>query len=320
MLTFDASTAIIQEKVAKLLADGTIELFIGYKPGSNLLRVSPTVVKNPVEAKNLVWNLACINNLVASLRKHPQRKVGILLKGCDSRTLSELLRYHQVKKEDLYVLGIPCTGIIDPKKIAVSCDPREIIALRQEAETIFLETATESIALPKSDLIFDKCKICTYPNPIIYDELIGEEVTTQVGEGAEEFAAVEELEMLTPEERFAYWKEQLSKCTLCYACQTVCPMCFCKKCIVTLAKDDPNRKTPSLANILTFHTIRAYHMTGKCSNCGECERVCPENIPLSTLFKKVEKDCIELFGYVAGSGMAATPPLTTFAEDDEEKL
>ena len=49
-----------------------------------------------------------------------------------------------------------------------------------------------------------------------------------------------------------------------------------------------------------FHMIHALHLAGRCTECGECERACPMNIPLGKLKKKINMDMLELFDYVAG--------------------
>ena len=50
-----------------------------------------------------------------------------------------------------------------------------------------------------------------------------------------------------------------------------------------------------------FHIIRAFHVAGRCTDCGECSRVCPQGIPLHLLNRKFIKDIDELYGdYQAG--------------------
>jgi hypothetical protein len=40
-------------------------------------------------------------------------RTGIVAKGCDTRSIVELIREKQVKREDLVILGVPCRGMID---------------------------------------------------------------------------------------------------------------------------------------------------------------------------------------------------------------
>ena len=68
-----------------------------------------------------------------------------------------------------------------------------------------------------------------------------------------------------------------------------------------------------------FHIIRAFHVAGRCSDCGECSRVCPEHIPLHLLNRKFIKDINELYGeYQAGEDTESKTPLTSFTYDDAE--
>ena len=38
---------------------------------------------------------------------------------------------------------------------------------------------------------------------------------------------------------------------------------------------------------MMFHMIHAVHLAGRCVECGECERVCPMDIPVAKLKKKI---------------------------------
>ena len=68
-----------------------------------------------------------------------------------------------------------------------------------------------------------------------------------------------------------------------------------------------------------FHIIRAFHVAGRCTDCGECSRVCPQHIPLHLLNRKFIKDYNELYGeYQAGEQVGTKAPLTSFTFDDCE--
>ena len=68
-----------------------------------------------------------------------------------------------------------------------------------------------------------------------------------------------------------------------------------------------------------FHIIRAFHVAGRCTDCGECSRVCPQHIPLHLLNRKLISDMNELYGaYQAGADMESRPPMVDFRQNDPE--
>ena len=80
----------------------------------------------------------------------------------------------------------------------------------------------------------------------------------------------------------------------------------------------------SKANVDTFeenmfHIIRAFHVAGRCTDCGECSRVCPQGIPLHLLNRKFIKDINENYGeYQAGADDSSPWPLVSYTQDDVE--
>lgn len=67
---------------------------------------------------------------------------------------------------------------------------------------------------------------------------------------------------------------------------------------------------------MMFHLIHAIHLAGRCTECGECERACPMNIPLGKLKKKINMDMLDLFDYVPGVACDDKPPLSTFKVEE----
>jgi len=161
------------------------------------------------------------------------------------------------------------------------------------------------------------CQLCQEHTPVIYDFLAGkqpalEPVMTEV------FPDVMRIETQSLRERRAFWKEQFSRCIRCYACRQVCPGCYCGECFVD--RLDPlwvGIKIAAGENEM-WNTIRAFHLAGRCVGCNQCERVCPVNIPLSLLNRKLEKEVLELFNFQAGKDAKIAPPFSTFLK--EEKL
>ena len=152
---------------------------------------------------------------------------------------------------------------------------------------------------------------------MIYDELWGESKDTA---DSERFDEVKALEAMSPAERFEFFKKELSKCIRCNACRNVCPACSCRKC----AFDNNNFDSQQKANVDSFeekmfHIIRAFHVAGRCTDCGECSRVCPEGIPLHLFNRKFIKDIDELYGeFQAGKDPEAQSPLTDYTFEDCE--
>ena len=134
------------------------------------------------------------------------------------------------------------------------------------------------------------------------------------------FSMVSELENMTEDERFAFWRSQLQKCIRCNACRNVCPACSCVKCVF----DNPSSGISAKANDdkfeeQLFHIIRAFHVSGRCTDCGECSRVCPQNIPLHLLNRKFIKDINENYGeFWAGETAEGKTPLTSYTVGDAE--
>ena len=68
-----------------------------------------------------------------------------------------------------------------------------------------------------------------------------------------------------------------------------------------------------------FHLIRSFHVAGRCTDCGECTRVCPQNIPLHLINRKYIKDINEFYGdYQAGSDLETRAPLNAYTFGDCE--
>jgi ferredoxin len=99
---------------------------------------------------------------------------------------------------------------------------------------------------------------------------------------------LERTKAMSPSERQAFWKEQLSRCIKCYGCRDACPVCICAEC--ELERDDLVGRGRLPPDFPAFQIIRAYHLAGRCVHCGECERACPMGIPLRALHDMMRRE------------------------------
>ena len=95
-------------------------------------------------------------------------------------------------------------------------------------------------------------------------------------------------------------------------------MCYCKKCIAEELRPAWIGRSVNLSENTAWNLIRAYHLAGRCIDCGECERVCPMDLPLRELNRKMAKDVFELFDYKAGINLDGKPVLAVYKPDDPE--
>ncbi|RKO67195.1 dehydrogenase [Desulfofundulus salinus] len=312
----------LRETARKLLAGGEASLVIGYAPGSEVSRVVPAFISREEEVNRLVWNPLCINNLAKYLLdyRYEPGKVAVVVKGCDSRAIIRLLQDNQIIREKVIILGIPCSGLINPDLVAARLDPgAQITAATVSKQDFSLQTGEGTFTFTRDEALLEKCRDCEHHTPVIADFMLGEEIPPN--DPGDPFIAVKTLEELPVEERSAYWDKQFSRCLRCYACRNVCPACTCRECVFDQAEPCWVAKANNLSENTAFHLIRAFHVAGRCVDCGECDRVCPVNIPLSLLNRKILKDIKDLFNVpTPGTSLEELPPLGTFTNSDPDEF
>ena len=106
-------TKQIQEIATKLFAEDKIDAFVGYRMTGFDKNQVPVIITGAADVSKLVFNDQSVFNLSNYLKhEHTRNKrVGLVVKGCDSRSLNLLLTESQVKREKLYIVGIACDGL-----------------------------------------------------------------------------------------------------------------------------------------------------------------------------------------------------------------
>jgi formate dehydrogenase subunit beta len=308
----------LRREAAALLEQGKVDLIIGFADGSLKFTTTPLITGDKDDVSRLVINPFIVNNLSVFVTEVKGR-VGIVAKGCDSRSIVSLLQDNKLAREDVFIIGVPCHGIIDLAKVEklVGRDRDEIDDISRDGDKVTVTVAGEAGEFPIRDVLFDNCLACEFPTPQEYDLLLGEPTLVAGDESkAVSQEGISRLKAMSPDERWLFWQNEFSRCIRCYACRNVCPVCFCERCFVDEAEPKWVQPIPRWQDNLIFQVTRNIHVAGRCTDCGECERACPVNIPLRSLTREMYDIVDGLFHYKAGMDKEAPPLLACYEATD----
>lgn len=308
-------TKKLRETAKKLLADGTVDVVIGYRAGTIPLKNAPWFARSAEEADQLIWDSNGRINLANFLPRRTD-KVAIVAKGCDARNVVGQIVEHQVKKDQVYIIGVPCQGMIDPDLIEAQTGGTITEAIEADGK-ITLKGEGLALTLDRAEVLRANCRTCAHRNPPVYDILVADPVAEQK---MDRYADLTDLLAKPAADRWAYYSDLIKECIRCYACRDACPLCYCQVCFVDESMPQWCGKSQDRSDTMTYHLLRAFHCAGRCTDCGACESACPMGIKVRQFTRVLEQQVNQKYGYEAGLSLDQVPPLTVYRPDDPQEF
>ena len=235
----------VVSRAKELLADGTVARVLGWKAGDLPYNPEPAYFEKEEDFENFVYNGFCGANLSKYMIEASklEGKTLVCLKPCDTYSFNQLIKEHRVDRDKAYIIGVGCKGKLDIEKIkSMGIKGIQNISgaeITDEADILTIQTLYGEKTCSYADAMLERCHVCKGKEHKIYDEIIGESKETK---DAERFDGVAAIEAMSPEEKFAFFQKELSKCIRCNACRNVCPACSCRKCVFDSNKFDSSQR------------------------------------------------------------------------------
>jgi len=283
-----------------------------------------------------------------TLMESSDKPIAAVMRPCELRALAELIKRRQGSLENFLFISQTCGGVY-PLKTAASDNIGGKLSQFWDAVkkgetasdirpncmtcTKFIPyTADMTISLIGNNSIDKRCEI--YLNTVKAEEL----VTGMAGEFSERELDSEALEKLKSKRESQKDKSLgelkdfdlervFGRCIGCHACSSVCPACYCHLCFFdSLASEhgalDYERELTSSGGVqvpldtIFYHLVRLFHVSMSCVGCGQCNDVCPVNIPLWAIALKIGGAVQEAFDYLPGRDVEEELPITAFKPEE----
>jgi coenzyme F420-reducing hydrogenase delta subunit/ferredoxin len=284
----------LRRAASELLSGDRVDAVLGYGTASLAGQTVPVTVTDAEQSEQLVWGDACRNNLSSWVRDAVGQhgRVAVVVKTCDLGAVSGLVREGQVERDKLRLIGVQCPGVREGDGLATKClacsgEPHPVCDL-----VVSIDGVRESCADPSQS-----------------------ELDTPDARDAQ----IAHLETLPHNERWAFWQRQFDRCLRCYGCRAACPLCYCSTCIAEKHRPQWVPTTIDGRGNSSWNIIRAVHLAGRCSGCDECARVCPANIRLDLINRKLALEVEKQYGS-AGLDPEEKTALVDFRMEDSEEF
>jgi len=296
----------MQEAAKKLFLDNKVDIIIGFEKIGAPDSARPFFARSAADTARLVWNDRCGANLATFLPKlfeKPQRpkagfqlpRIGIVVKGCDGRSITGLLKEKQAVRDHVVIIAMPCTGM---KKAPKGRGPKGR-GNRGKAAGELNRACVECVSPTASD-----------------SDIVVSGESRKAAKA--DYARIKKFQSLSAQKRWESFTAEISKCIRCNACRQACPNCYCKICFADQKKPSWASPAARLSDTIVFHMGRMFHQAGRCVECDACVNACPMGIDLRLFTQKLAQDAQELFGCVPGVTAEELPMLQSFKQDDTE--
>jgi formate dehydrogenase subunit beta len=348
----------IRRLLGTLLESGAVQAVLVPKntPAKNMVTQVLVTDREKLDGADPLAPVQMINaaHAVRELAKEPLEsghgKIAAVLRPCEVRAVIELVKLKQILPDNLYLIGYDCPGVYD---IGRYLDRIEAVG---DADKVRGEVLERFAGADAEDLRA-ACQVCTLFTADSADlslswiggegdSLLVEGLSEKGGELAqvlEDAAGLEEIgevpgrskqieevtsrRLKAQEENQESLLSELERCIRCYNCREVCPICYCKECLLVPAKmgysserylrrAEKKGQIKMPVDTVLYHLTKMNHMACSCVACGLCEQACPMDIPLGRIYSRVGRHVQALFDYVPGRSLEEPLPVTTFKEEE----
>lgn len=266
-------------------------------------------------------------------------RIAALLKPCECRAVVELAKLKQIELEHVVLMAPDCEGTVELKEYAQVADG-VAVPTRMACDICRSRVAQEPV-----DIALGSFGVKDGTVLLVANSEKGQAFAEAAGAKAAELTdarkkavkeAIEDGEKAWDKQEAASREKYsdlgvflaaLSPCIKCMNCQNVCPVCYCKECL--LETDAFNPSAGSLADkakrrgslrmpveTVQFHLTRMAHVMTACVMCGQCQSACPSDIPLVEMYAGINRRIQDLFDYRSGYDLEQAPPFTCFYEHE----
>ncbi|HDQ15485.1 MAG TPA: coenzyme F420 hydrogenase [Bacteroidetes bacterium] len=288
-----------------------------------------------------------------TLKGDSKETVAAVVKPCELRGFVELIKREQGTLDNLIIISSTCGGVYpsdksvdgtveknlpkywDAVKKGETLDDLRPVCKSCEEFTPYVADITVDIVgnkdIDKQCIMF----LNTQRGEELYKEMKGEFLEKELD--SNKLNKIREKRAVEKKKLFDEIEEKMSgidglidifgKCISCHGCMRVCPICYCNLC--EFESPDVEYKPSNYDSELNkrkalrvppgtvyFQIGRMIHMGISCVACGACNDVCPVDIPVSIIFKRVGESVQKMFDYTPGKDVQEKIPFITFEKEE----